>query len=446
MAITKIHPIKSTLNLAIKYITNDNKTDEKILVSTFNCHEDTAHIQFQTTRNFHNTSGTILARHLIQSFLPDEVTPELAHEIGRKLCDELLKDNYEYLLTTHIDRGHIHNHIIFNNVSFRTGKCYQSNKRTYHNIRNISDELCKENNLIVIDEFYEKYKKLRAKGQSYKQYLENKKGTSWKSKLQFDIDNAIESSKDWDKFLEMMQAKGYEIKQGKHIAFKHKDKERFTRSKTIGDDYTEEKLKERIVNKEKSNTKKQIKTAKKSIGKIIDIKNNEKAKSSKGYEFWATKHNLSTMANSILELRKLGINSKKELENYMKNNFVKRQEILDGMKEIDKKVVHLDKIVEATYTINKYKKVYDAYVKDKKNPIFKNNYSKEIHEYKKSLALLKSNYSKMPNTKILCKELEKLQEKKNTLYVEYSSINDLNYKLQLLKNNYDKYMNKDLEL
>lgn len=446
MAITKIHPIKSTLNLAINYITNENKTDEKILVSTFNCHEDTAYIQFQTTRNFHNTSGTVLARHLIQSFLPDEVTPELAHEIGKELCNKLLKYNYEYVLTTHMDRGHIHNHIIFNNVSFKTGKCYQSNKRTYHNIRNISDELCKENNLIVIDEFYERYKKLRAKGQSYKQFLENKKGTSWKSKLQFDIDNAIESSKAWDEFLKIMTNKGYEIKQGKHIAFKYKDKERFTRAKTIGEDYTEEKIKERIVNSEKNSTKKKIKTTKKSIGKIIDIKNNDKARTSKGYEFWATKHNLSTMADSILELRKLCINSKKELEDYIKDSFKNRQNLLDEMKEIDSKLVHLDKMVEAAHTVNKYKKVYDAYVKDKKNPIFKTDYSKEITEYKKALALLKRNYSKMPNTEILCKELEKLQEKKNTLYAEYSSVNDLNHKLQLLKNNYDKYMNKDLEL
>lgn len=350
------------------------------------------------------------------------------------------------MLTTHVDRGHIHNHIIFNNVSFKTGKCYQSNKRTYHNIRNISDELCKENNLIVIDEFYEKYKKLRAKGLSYKQYLENKKGTSWKSKLQFDIDNAIESSKDWDEFLKILSTKGYEIKHGKHIAFKHKDKERFTRAKTIGEDYTEEKIKERISNTEKNSTKKKIKTTKKSIGKIIDIKNNDIAKTSKSYEFWATKHNLSTMADSILELRKLGFNSKKELEDYIKNSFVKRQELLDEIKDIYTKLVHLDKIVESAHTVNKYKKVYNAYIKDKKNPIFKTDYSKEISEYKNAMALLKNNYSKMPNTETLYNELEKLQEKKNTLYAEYSSINDLNYKLHLLKNNYDKYMNKDLEL
>ncbi|MBS4750426.1 relaxase/mobilization nuclease domain-containing protein [Carnobacteriaceae bacterium zg-ZUI78] len=446
MAITKIHPIKSTLNLAIKYITNENKTDEKILVSTFNCHEDTAYIQFQNTRNFHETKGTVLARHLIQSFLPDELTPELAHEIGKELCNKLLKDNYEYILTTHIDRGHIHNHIIFNNVSFKTGKCYQSNKRTYHTIRAINDELCKENNLIVIDEFYEKYKKLRAKGQSYKQYLENKKGTSWKSKLQFDIDNSIIKSSTWNNFLELMKEKGYEIKYGKHIAFKYKDKERYTRSKTIGEDYTEEKIKERILNTDKTKIKKQIKATKKSIGKIIDIKNNSKIKNSKGYEIWVTKHNLSTMADSIISLRKLGINSKKELDEYIKNNFEKRQNLLDEMKIIDKELTQLDKIVEASHKVYQYKKIYDAYKKDMRNPIFKNDYSNEIKEYKNALKLLKNNYDKMPNTETLCKELEALQEKKNTLYAEYSSINDLNYKLQLLKNNYDKYMNKNLEL
>lgn len=150
------------------------------------------------------------------------------------------------------------------------------------------------------------------------------------------------------------------------------------------------------------------------------------------------------MANSILELRKLGINSKKELENYIKDSFKKRQNLLDEMKEIDTRLFHLDKMVEAAHTVNKYKKIYDAYLKDKQNPIFKTDYAKEIDEYKKALALLKDNYSKMPNTEVLYKELEKLQEKKNTLYAEYSSINDLNYKLQLLKNNYDKYMNKDL--
>lgn len=118
------------------------------------------------------------------------------------------------------------------------------------------------------------------------------------------------------------------------------------------------------------------------------------------------------MDDSILELRKLGINNKKELEEYIKNSFIKRQNLLDEMKEIDSKLIKLDRIVEVTHIVHKNKKIYDAYRKDKKNPMFKTDHAKEINEYKKALALLKSNYTKMPNTELLFKELEKLQEKR----------------------------------
>ena len=289
MAITKIHPIKSTLNLAIAYITNEEKTTEKILVSTNKCFASTAHTAFIKTRKDNKVNETVLARHLIQSFMPDEATPEIAHQIGMELCKRILKDQYEFVLTTHIDKGHIHNHIIFNNVNMVTGKCYQSNKRSYHQIRYQSDKLCKENNLSVIDEFYETYrKKYKTNGKSWYENDQSKKGTSWKSRLQFDIDRLIKQSKDWDDFLKTMADLGYEIKYGKHIAFKPKDKARFTRAKTIGEDYTEERLKERIAEREFIKTP----TVKKRIGNVIDMNTNAKVKESKGYDYWATKHNL----------------------------------------------------------------------------------------------------------------------------------------------------------
>ena len=223
-----------------------------------------------------------------------------------ELCKRVLKDEYEFVLATHVDRGHIHNHIIFNNVNKDTGKCYKSNKRSYHQIRYQSDKLCKENNLSVIDEHYEKFKrKYKTAGKSWYENEQHKEGTSWKSKLQFDIDRMIKQSKDWDEFLEKMANLGYEIKYGKHIAFRHKDKQRFTRSKTIGEDYTEERLKERIAEEPRFQTKLQ----KKPLEKVIDISNNEKAKSSKGYEIWARKHNLKAMANSVILLREHGIKS-----------------------------------------------------------------------------------------------------------------------------------------
>ena len=144
MAVTKTHPIKSTLKAAIDYICNPDKTDGKLLVSSFGCSAETADIEFAWTRRHAIDKGTNLGRHLIQAFEPGEVTPEEAHRIGMELAREVLGGKYEFVLTTHIDRDHVHNHLIFNAVSFQDHKHYHSNKRSYHFIRRTSDRICKE--------------------------------------------------------------------------------------------------------------------------------------------------------------------------------------------------------------------------------------------------------------------------------------------------------------
>ena len=150
MAVTKTHPIKSTLKAAIDYICNPEKTDGKLLVSSYGCTAETADIEFEWTRLHSIDKGTHLGRHLIQAFEPGEVTPEEAHEIGMQLAKEILGGKYEFVLTTHIDKDHVHNHLIFNAVSFTDHKHYHSNKRSYHYIRRNSDRICKEHGLSVI--------------------------------------------------------------------------------------------------------------------------------------------------------------------------------------------------------------------------------------------------------------------------------------------------------
>lgn len=135
MAVTKTHPIKSTLKAAIDYICNPDKTDGKLLVSSFGCAAETADIEFEWTRRHAIDKGTHLGRHLIQAFEPGEVSPEEAHRIGMELAREVLGGKYEFVLTTHIDKDHVHNHLIFNAVSFTDHKHYHSNKRSYHEIR-----------------------------------------------------------------------------------------------------------------------------------------------------------------------------------------------------------------------------------------------------------------------------------------------------------------------
>jgi len=442
MAITKIHPIKSTLNLAISYIVNGEKTDEQILVSTHKCHQETAHTQFLKTRENIGTKGTVLARHLIQSFLPGEVNPKTAHQIGLELCRKILKDEYEFVLSTHIDKGHIHNHIVFNNVNMITGKCYQSNKRSYHQIRYQSDKLCKENNLSVVDEFYESYKKkYKTNGKSWYENEQAKRGTSWKSRLRFDIDRMIKQSKNWEEFLQKMAELGYEIKYGKHIAFKHKNKERFTRAKTIGEDYSEERLKERIAERE------QIKTpaVKKRIGNVIDMNANAKVKKSKGYEYWATKHNLNTMAESVIYIREHGIKSVKQLDEFIRKSADKRQNLQDQIKVIDKEMQELSATMEQVHIVKKYREYYKEYKANPSDKVFSNEYKSQITIYETALSELKKSYSKLPNSKDILYRLDKLQEKKNTLMVEYSSSKSAMDELYKIRKNYGIYMGKEME-
>ena len=144
------------------------------------------------------------------------------------------------MIATHIDKGHCHNHIIFNAVNYVDFHAYRSNKRTYRELRQLSDEICKEHGLSVIPPS-------QNKGMDYKEYTEAKRGTSWKQKLKQTIDRLVITAKDYDDFLRLMQEAGYEIKTGKYISFRAEGQERFTRSKTIGENYTEERIKERIA-------------------------------------------------------------------------------------------------------------------------------------------------------------------------------------------------------
>lgn len=455
MAVTKIHPIEKTLYLALDYIMNEDKTDEKILISSFACNPKTAHLEFEQTKRECNSKAKILARHLIQAFAPGETTPEQAHQIGLDLCERVLQGKYEYVLTTHIDKGHLHNHILFNNVSFETGKAYQSNKRSYHQIRNISDELCRENGLSVIDESYKKFKnRYSTNGKSYKEYTEFKKGNSWKNKLQLAIDKAILKSNTYEEFLKTMEKLGYEIKIGKYLAFRHKDKKdtgRFTRTKAnvLGEDYTKERIKERIEDPNKSKPPHRSslyeKTSYKKPESIVDLKNNEKVKESKAYEVWAGKHNMRTMAASLNEIRKYGITSYEQLDQKLQGIASNRQKILDKIKEIEKEMKGLYSAIEYQHTLSQNKLVYDMYLDNIEDTAFYEEYKPQIIAYERALKGLEKSEYQASNIQTLGDQYAVLEREKNMRMKEYADENSMLHELQQAKKNTDVYLDNHLE-
>ena len=295
MAVTKTHPIKSTLKAAINYICNPEKTDGKLLVSAYGCAAETADIEFAWTRRHAIDKGTNLGRHLIQAFEPGEVSPEEAHEIGMQLAKEILGGKYEFVLTTHIDKNHVHNHIIFNAVSFADHKHFHSNKRSYHEIRRVSDRLCKEHGLSVVVPGQDK-------GKSYIEHRAERNGTSYKAKLKATIDRLIPTCKDFEDLLSRLQREGYEIKRGKYISCRASDQERFTRMKTLGIDYTEEAITARIA--DAARPSRQPKQRDDRIRLLYDLQTKQG-----GLQHWAKIQNLKLAAKTFTWLEERGIDS-----------------------------------------------------------------------------------------------------------------------------------------
>jgi len=239
MAVTKILPIRSTIQKSVDYICDPDKTEGSLLIHSEHCVPQTAGQIFQHHLNQCRAGGNTIGRHLIQSFAPNEVDPTTAHEIGKRLAEEILGGRYAYVLSTHVDRGHIHNHFIWGAADIVSHKRYRSNKASYHEIRNVSDRLCKEQNLSVIIP--------QGRGKSYDNYYPEKTSQSWRDKLQATIDNLIPQAKDFEDLLTQMKSQGYKIKRGKHISFQAPEQERFTRTKRIGAEYTEDAIKSRIA-------------------------------------------------------------------------------------------------------------------------------------------------------------------------------------------------------
>ena len=404
MAVTKIKAIRGTLSKAIAYILNPEKTDEKLLVSSYGCASETAAREFEWTRRIAEQKGMnpvrIIARHVIQSFEIGEVTPELAHEIGKQFADEILGGKYEYVLTTHIDKDHVHNHLIFNAVDFVDYHAYKSYKRIYYDMREVSDRLCKENGLSVIPPS-------QNKGMSYKEYTEAKRGTSWKQKLKQTIDRLVITAKDYDDFLRLMQEAGYEIKPGKYISFRAEGQERFTRSNTIGD------IQERI--------------------RLID---------SKGYEHKAKLTILKEAARTLNYLTDNNLLQYADLEKKVEDVHSSYDRTGKELKGVEARLREVQPLIKNISNYQRLKPVYDAFQKAKDKPGFKAKHEAElvIFEAARSTLLAMQGDEKLPNLKTLQAQQQRLLDEQQRLYDERAKLKKEVKQIETIKSNVDTFL------
>lgn len=248
MAYVKRLTIHVTLKKALDYIVNPKKTNESVLISSNKCNQnpDIAIKEMKELKKFHDKEDGIKGFHFIQSFKKGEVSEEEAHQMGKEWAAKFLDDNYQYIISTHTDRDHIHNHIVINSVGL-DGRKYNSCKSELEDIRQYSDLICLEHGLSIIE------RKGKIKYRSYREWLESKNKNSWKDVIREDIDFVISSSVSFEDFIVKMKSEGYYMKYGektKYMTYQKSSMKKAVRGKTLGEDYSEEGIQERIKYKE----------------------------------------------------------------------------------------------------------------------------------------------------------------------------------------------------
>ena len=437
MAVTKTHPIKSTLKAAIDYICNPDKTDGKLLVSSFGCTAETADIEFAWTRRHAIDKGTNLGRHLIQAFEPGEVTPEEAHRIGMELAREVLGGKYEFVLTTHIDRDHVHNHLIFNTVSFQDHRHYHSNKRSYHFIRRTSDRICKEHGLSVIVPG-------RDKGKSYIEHQAEQNGTSYKAKLRAAIDRLLPGCADLEDLLRRLQREGYELKRGKYISARAPGQERFTRLKTLGADYAEDALAARIAGRPSPSYQPKQRTGKPSL--LIDIQNNIKAQQSAGYKHWATIENLKRAAETLNFLTEHGIGSLEDLSERCDGAAAATARVKADLRATEKEMERLTLTMKHAATYRQLRPLYDQYRQSRDKEKFLRGHEGEIILFEAAARELKRlDAVPLPATRRLRAEMDELTARRTALRTEYKKAQREEKEYDTLRQNVEALLEKPRE-
>ena len=365
MSITRIHAIKATVKRSIDYICNPAKTDGETLITAFGTTVEYAPAMFANALKKTDPSDPNLAYHLIQSFAPGEVGAKEAHEIGKELAERLLGGRYSYIVSTHTDKNHCHNHIIFCAADNITHKKYHDCKRSYWNIRHLNDELCEEHNLSVI-------KENKHIGKSYKEWMADKAGTSWKSKLKSDINETIKQAHTYDAFLDLMKSKGYEIKDAeispeahKYIGFRAPGQERWVRGrpKSLGEDFTKERIRERIEEKARIRAERMKRLTKRNPS-MIDT-SQDKFAESPGLMRWAEKQNLKAAAQIQSKLAEMGLDSFDALDAKIESLHKQAKEGKKATIALDKDITRFEDLLHYAHVYNENKKYIRGYEKSK---------------------------------------------------------------------------------
>ena len=445
MHVIKGQTVAHTVHERLSYAINPEKTNSGQLVKAYGCEPETAAGEMLLCKKEYETyigrseekKSDIVLYQIRQSFKPGEITPEKAQEIGYELAMSFTKGKYQFVVATHTDHAHIHNHIIFNSTSIDHAQKFRNFLGSSEAIRKISDKLCLENGLSIIE--------APKQGPShYGKWLGDKKPISWQEKLRQTIDAVMaQKPADFDTFLKLMMESGYEVKQGLHLAFKASGQQKFTRLRSLGEGYSEDELRSAILGKtvHTPKVKRPYRKNPDKINLLVDIQARLQAGKGPGYERWAKVFNLKQMAQTINFLTENNITDYETLVEKTKAATDRYHELSQQIKDLEKRMAEITELKKHIINYAKTKEIYTAYRESGFSGRFYEANTEDIllhQSAKQAFSLLSA--KQIPAMKNLQLEYQKCSSAKKSLSADYRSMKSIMKQSVIIKNNVDLIM------
>lgn len=448
MAATRLiamHPrqgrsVAKSLGERTDYAKNPEKTEKGDLVTTYRCDPYTVDEEFMLQkRQYYQITGKsqtsdVIAYQIRQSFKPGEVTAEEANQIGYELALRFTKGKYSFIVATHTDRAHIHNHVVFNSTCIDGTRKFKDFWRSGLALQKLSDLICLEHGLSVIER---------------KPYDEREKQTKYPVKESIrglicqDIDEVLsQKPKDFDAFLERLKKAGYVIKTGKNVAVKGKNQKRFVRLSSLPDGFRESDIRQvlsGVAEHHKYSGKTAVQHRQRSVSLIIDIQKKCQEKGP-GYQQWAKIHNVKQLAQSVYLMRECGYRTISELSTRADEQIKKRDELLASIKASEARMAEIATLKKHIINYSKTRKTYEEYRKAGYSKKFFEAHREEITLHKAAKQAFDDlGVKKIPKVKDLNTEYAELMEKKKAVYPEYRRIKEDAQELLIAKMNIESF-------
>ena len=445
--------IRRTVGTAIEdiidYVKNPEKTDHGKLITSWQCDSRTADAEFLFSKQQYikktgrvRGEDNVIAYHLRQSFRPGEITPEEANRLGCELARRFTKGNHAFIVCTHIDKAHVHNHIIWNSTTLDESRKFRNFWGSTRAIRRLSDTICIQNGYSIVEN-------PKSKGQTYDKWLGDQKKPSHRERICYAIDDALaQKPESFEALLKLLEDAGYQIKDGKVPAILGGDQKRFLRMDTLGENYTPDALRA-IISGERKHTpckcRVQEAAPRRSGTLLIDIQAKLQEGKGAGYANWAKSFNLKQMSQTMIYLEENGLLDLDTLNEQATAASATYHELSKKIKTTEQRMTEIKILQQHITNYSKTRSVYVAYRKAGYSKKFLAEHESEITIHKAAKRFFdEQGFKKLPTYKSLQAEYVTLMNDKKVLYSEYRKTREEMKDLQTAKANVERILNMDI--